>query len=640
MKLRTAVLALTFTLAFVPGVAGIGGAQTYGSGGASPSSGSAAAERAAAAAKESPLQVPAMGPIPLTAQPIGPQTPPEITVRPPERRRLEHPTFGYDILLHQWSPTEEVPPESVISERYIQTRDETARSLTLKEAIYLALRNNPAIQAAQLTPLDSLQAVRETEATFDPDLNSKIDEMKNVAPTTSILQTGGSSAFTTKQYDWDFGVNKLLATTNGTVGITFDNSRGASNSLFAAINPSYSPFLELSLSQPLLRSFGFRFATINVRIAEANQKASQFTYEQQLSDFILKVSDDYWNVVRAEENLEVAREAYKLAADLVRQNEISVRVGVLAPLDLQEAQSEQATNAANVYQADNTLAVARAALRQDVMLNPSRTFLPQQIEPSDKPTGAENIAANEEQSLELAMEYRPELASMRQMIRGLLLQVKFAENQTLPQLNLGAQFGLSATAGTTKCTTVFPGFPTNCTTLSGSHGNKLPFGGIYGDTLNDMWSFGFYNYAVALSFERPLTNDAAKAALTQAKVEYEQQRLQYRSLISQIVVDVQNQLSNVATGIKRVAATRVASNYARESLRAEQERYRVGMANTHELLQFQEELVAALGNQVNAEVDLEIAKASLLHAEGTLLQDFNINFVPENPHQTRWYGML
>lgn len=585
-------------------------------------------------------------PIPLAAQPVGPQAPPDITVPPPERMRLEHPTLSTGVLLHQWSATEEVPPESVISERYIRTRDQSARSMTLKEAIYLALRNNPNIQAARLTPLGSLESVRQSEAIFDPDLTSKIDELKSVTPTTSVLQTGGAPAFALKEYDWNFAVNKLLSSTNGTMGLTFNSSRQLSNSAFAAVNPSYNPSLSLSLSQPLLRNFGLDFATINVRIAESNQQASQSTYGQQLSDFVLLVASDYWNVVRAEENLQVAREAYKLARDLVRQNQISVRVGVLAPLDLQESQSEEATDAANVYQADNTLVVARATLRQDVMLNPSRLFLPQQIEPSDKPSGPENIKSDEEQSLEMAMEYRPELAAMRQMIRSLLLQVKFAENQTLPQLSLGAQIGLSSTAGDARCLPLFGGvsFPRNCFVGGVVPKNKelnglsLPFGRLYGDALNDMWGFSFYNYAAVLSFERPLTNDAAKAALAQARIQYEQQRLDYRGLISQVVLDVERQLSAVNSGIKRVNATRIASDYAREALRAEQERFRVGMANTHEVLQFQEELVAALGAQVNAEVDLELAKLSLRHAEGTLLRSFNVGFEPEDPNQGRWYA--
>src|SRR5439155_12442549 len=146
--------------------------------------------------------------------------------------------------------------------------------------IYLALKNNPGIQAARLDPLASLEGVSGAYAVFDPDLTAKGDIIKNVIPTTSIFQTGGLPAYSTKQFDWNFGVNKVLASTNGTFGITFNNTRVLTNSPFSAINPSYSPSLFLSLSQPLLRNFGLVFATINVRIAEAQQKSSQFNYQQ------------------------------------------------------------------------------------------------------------------------------------------------------------------------------------------------------------------------------------------------------------------------------------------------------------------------------------------------------------------------
>ena len=531
-------------------------------------------------------------PIPLAAQRISPQSPPDINVPPAERKRLEHSKLSTDVVAHQWSLTQEMPPESVISESYIATGDRSARAVSLKEAIYLALRNNPNIQSAQLNPLLSLETVRQSEAAFDPDLTSKIDAEKTVIPSTSLLQTGYAPAYVTKEYDWNFAVNKLLSTTNGTLGLTFNNNRILTNSAFASVNPAYTPSLALSLSQPLLQNFGLDFATISVRMAEANQESAQFNYEQNLNDFVLQVGSDYWNVVRAEENLNVAREAYRLAADLVRQNEISVTVGTLVPLDVQEAQSAEASNAAGVYQAENALSVARAALRQDLMLNPSHVFLPEPIEPADKPSGAGDVRSDEEQSLEYAMEYRPELASMRQLIRSLLLQVKFAENQTLPQLNFGGQIGLTASAGQTACSEIFviSTVPPNCTipTVPPAPGIKLPYPAGYAGALNDMWSFGFYSYAVVLSFARPLTNDAAKAALAQAKIQYEQQRLQYRALISQIILDVENQLSTVSSDIRTAQADKIASDYARESLNAEEERFRVGVATTHDLLQYQE----------------------------------------------------
>ena len=85
------------------------------------------------------------------------------------------------------------------------------------------------------------------------------------------------------------------------------------------------------------------------------------------------------------------------------------------------------------------------------------------------------------------MMYRPELAAMRESIRSFLLQVKYAENQTLPQFNIGAQFGVTSTAGAIICNPSFgtppPGVINNCTvptsTLPPPNGIQLPFKGRY-----------------------------------------------------------------------------------------------------------------------------------------------------------------
>ena len=598
-----------------------------------------------------PLPPPATtGPIELQSVPVQPQNPPRTSVPPSEANQFEHHTDFLNlprIFVHQWSPTQDISPENVISERYMRSEDPNARGLTLKEAIYIALQNNPNLKATELDPVASMETVREANGTFDPNLTAQGDVEKSVVPVTTVFQVGGGTAFEQKFYDWNFAINKVSAITNGTYGITFNNDRALSNSTFTGVNPSYTPNLALSLSQPLLQNFGWRFATINVQIAESGQKQAQWNYGQSLQDFVQRVGGDYWNVVLGEEQLQVARAALRFNLDLVRQNSISVKVGTLAPIDLQEAQSAAATSEANVYTAEANLKNFRTQLRQDVMLNPYSTFLPEEIQPLTRPNPQEKILVDEEHALELAVQYRPSLGSVREAIRDALLQVKFSENQVLPQLNLGAQFGLTSTAGTTPC--LVSSFSTgthNCTSSIVNptpppvflQGNKLPFGGVYGDSLNRLFGFSFYNYAAVLTFQMPLDNAVPRAALAQARVLYEQQRMFYRAALSQAVVDVQSSLANLYADEKRAAATAQATYYARQSLHDEQVRFRVGMATTHDLLQFQQEEVSAEGNEVQADVDLENAKLALGHADGTLLQAFNIHWEVLNPHEVPWYA--
>ena len=547
--------------------------------------------------------------------------------------------------VRQWSPAYEFAPENLISEKYLRSMDNTARKITLKEAVYIAINNNPALKASELDPIAATEAVRGANAAFDPDLTAQGDVEKSVAPVTSPFQTTGSIGFDQKFYDWNFAVNKVSALTNGTFSITFDNNRTYTNSTFSGVNPLYQPTLEASLVQPLLRNFGWNFATLNVRLSESAQRGSQWNYGLELNQFVERIGIDYWAVVGAAENLDVAESALTFNADLVRINRISVNVGTLAPIDLQEAQSAAATAEANVYAAEAALKSSRAQLRQDVMLNPAGTFLPENIEPADVPNPNVEITDNEETALERMVEYSPLLGGLRESIRTALLQVKFQENQVLPQLNIGTQFGVTAVTGATPCIVNRISSSTsggNCTVPAVPpvplNGIRLPFGGTYGDALNKMLNAQFYNYAAVLTFEMPLDNAAAKAALAQARVSYEQSRLTYRATLSQAVTAIETALANLQADVKRVQATKEAVFFAEKSLRDEQVRFRVGMATTHDLLQFQSELVTAQGNEVSTDIDLENARLALWYAEGTLLKAFNIDFQVQDPHETPWYA--
>ena len=110
----------------------------------------------------------------LKASPIGKQQSPDVVVTPLETRELEHTSQIPDIVLHQWSLTSEVPGENIFSDEYMRTRDSNTRSISLKETLYLALKNNPAVAAASLDPVISLQGVRGSWAVFDPDLTGQI----------------------------------------------------------------------------------------------------------------------------------------------------------------------------------------------------------------------------------------------------------------------------------------------------------------------------------------------------------------------------------------------------------------------------------------------------------------------------------
>ena len=91
----------------------------------------------------------------MQSVPVGPQEPPQASVPPSASNQFEH----HDDLLNlprifarQWSLTKEIAPDNVISQRYMRSETPTARGLTLKEAIYIAMQEQPGAEGRRTRP--------------------------------------------------------------------------------------------------------------------------------------------------------------------------------------------------------------------------------------------------------------------------------------------------------------------------------------------------------------------------------------------------------------------------------------------------------------------------------------------------------
>ena len=100
----------------------------------------------------------------VTAPPTSPQAElarPEVNVSSQAAKTFEsNPILSLpNMFARQWSLGSDIPPEGLISERYLRTQDTTGRSLSLKEAIYIAIRNNPGLTAVELDPIAATESV-------------------------------------------------------------------------------------------------------------------------------------------------------------------------------------------------------------------------------------------------------------------------------------------------------------------------------------------------------------------------------------------------------------------------------------------------------------------------------------------------
>jgi outer membrane protein len=206
-------------------------------------------------------------------------------------------------------------------------QDKVVQSMTLDEVINQALKNNLDLQIEMTNP-EIFRALRsKSTAIFFPTLAVDFNRASTTTPSSNIF-TGadvakadsGTLAFTLSQ-------NLLFG---GSLSVTLDNSRNATNSRYSQINPSYNSQLTFNLAQPLLKNFGLTATKRNIYIARNNMDKSIFALKQQVIDLIYQTEEAYWNLVYAHRNLAVKEKSLQLAKDLLKQNEIQVKVGVSA----------------------------------------------------------------------------------------------------------------------------------------------------------------------------------------------------------------------------------------------------------------------------------------------------------------------
>lgn len=551
--------------------------------------------------------------------------------------------------LRQWRPG--VPESDALRVPQPITRDDQVQQVTLKEAIALALGSNPGIAARRLEPFRQSEGVLEAQAVFDPTLAGEVGQQHAKTPNASSL-----AGTRTLKVDERFANLHLVKTfrTGTTATIDSLNDRLDNNARFNQLRPQYTPELNLSIAQPLLRDFGWDFTYLVVRVAERNADASLYDYQAALADFVTQVIEAYWNVVRARETLEVQRESLALARRTVDENDARVKVGLLPPVASLEAQADAKSREADVITAENDLAIARQQLAQLAFYSPSGTFVPRTLEPIEEAT-PEDVRPDLDQTLAIALAERAEIHASARGVEAQQLNAKIAGNQLLPRLDVVGGYGVNGLSGTNRAVSNRQVLVSD-TDLGNGRCSSIPtststprflclvqapgplFAGTAGDAYDRMFTNEWKTYSFGVQFQVPLSNALARSQYVQSRIARDQAELNHRELLSRVTLEARQAVSDVVTGLQRIDTTRIARELAEENLRNQQKRHEVGMATTKDLLDFQTRLTTARAAEVTAKVDHAIALAHWRRAEGRLLTFYQVVIEGPGQRSTPWFA--
>jgi outer membrane protein TolC len=545
--------------------------------------------------------------------------------------------FRFSVLMEQWRP-EPLPSEALRHPTGI-TRDDMTEHVTLKEAIAIALENNPGIAANRLEPTRVSADVLNAQSQFDPVLGGEFGWAEAHIPNASTL-TGVDTTVERERF-YDVSLAKMFR--SGTQFRTdFLNPRTTSNASFVQLSPQYAPELRFSVIQPLLRDFGWDFSYMIVRVAENFADAALFQYEADLADFVLAVVDAYWNLVGARQNLEVRKESHELAERTVDENEARVRVGLLAPVAVLEAQAQAKARETDVIVAENLLKTARFRLAQLAFFRPNGTVLPRMLEPSEEGQ-PEGIHIDEDAALLAAMAERPEVLASASAVKARQYDERIASNHLLPRFDIVGSYGLLGLSGTNqegppRCFDVDDGDPnTPPTRVCAEPSAPSPFTGSEARAYDRLGSGNWDQYSVGFRVQIPIANAQGRADQARSRVALSQAELRHRQLLSNVTLEVRDTSADVEASQQAIETSRVARELAEENLRNQEKRHEVGMATTKDLLDFQTQLTEARFTEVQARVRHAIAVARWRRAQGQLLSHYQI-LVEHTKRSTPWFA--
>src|SRR5207302_733427 len=478
--------------------------------------------------------------------------------------------------------------------------------LNLQDAIALTLANNSNVRLQQLSLETTKYGILRAHQPFDPVVQAGFNTLRSTSPTFTNL----AGAPTLSALNQVTQINYSQTFENGTAfQAGFSATKLSSNSTFNSFNPSIASSLNFQFAQPLLRNRWLFANQAPLVIARRNVRQSLANFEAQVSDDILRAVSQYWNVVEARGNLEVARKSQDAADASYKRDKRALELGALPPLDIYRSESQVAARRVQVIQAEYALKQAEDTFRFTVGADLDPYFRAIDLGLTETPESeGELLTIDAAAALEMALDTRPEFDAVRQSLANDHTNIRLAHNNLLPDLRLGGTYSSNGLGGN-QIDSVTPA--------------QVTPGGL-GDSLNQVFGFGFPSYGFSLTLNLPIKNRGAQADLGTGLVARRRDLYNERLLREQITLEVANAVHQLEQAKLSLAASKESLDLAQKNLAAEQRKYELGSETIFFVLEAQTELAQAESGLLQAEIGYRLAVAAVDHATGNLLAQYHV----------------
>jgi outer membrane protein TolC len=481
--------------------------------------------------------------------------------------------------------------------------------LRLPDALEMALRSNLDITIEKLNVEATRQRLVSALGFFDPVASFTTDRssIHNVSPQLApigsfrpITEVGGS--------DFNPSLSANLFT-GGMVTASLSASRSYTASSSLNLNPTFGSTFRIDFAQPLLRgAMAGSNGVHQIRIAAYDTRIERETFRQRVIAVVQQVLSGYYELQFAIENYDTKRSSRNLAEIQLENTRLRVQSGMLAGSALTAARAELAQREQDWIQSEVQIVLLQNALRALLSADRASSVWISAMLPVTQPD-TRDPAMTLEEALASARAHRPELEIAQLQREQNLLNVRFAANQRLPQVNLTGSLnspGASAVIVQPRPEDVDPA--------------ALAYVGGYGSTLSQSLGFNAPGWSAGINVQFPLRNRTLEAQYAQSRIADRRFEAQQKSTRLSVETNVLNVWESLLIQKNSMRAARLAREATEAQVEAITARFDASLATNFEVLSYQRDLANSRVLELRATIDYQQALINLLTASGVLLE--------------------
>jgi len=517
--------------------------------------------------------------------------------------------------------------------------------LALREALSMALENNKDIEIARqnvkIAEFDLLGA----HGVYDPRLSTTAFYERVKSPISSFLSGGQNGAVVQSDYTGTARLEGLSSMLGGSYHIDASSVRLTTNNSFTALNPQYPSSITFSYTQPLVRGLKFDNARRQIEIGKKNLSLTDAQFRQRAIETITNVQRAYWDLVFALRNLQVQRDAVAVAKTQLEHNRRLVNEGQLAPIDLVSSEAQITTYEQSVFTALEDITKYENTLKNLIAKDHSSDLWADSIVPTDSvDLTVPEVSLTD--ALKTAVENRPELQQSEVLGQINEIDQRYYKDQTKPAIDLVGSYSSTGLAGSIASLGVNPFTASSqlvrerVDQLSALAGlQPLPISppttfspnlvGGYAQSVENLLANRYNNFKIGVQINFPLRNRTAEAQLGRSLVEGQRIATQREQVQQTIQVEVRNALQAVRSAETRLRAAIATRELNEQQFSSEQRKLDAGQSTVFLVLERQNTLTTAKGQELKAQTDLNKAIADLQKATGNSL---SVNSIVVSAH--------